>query len=485
MENSFTFIDLFAGIGGFHIALSNVGGKCVGYSEIAQDAIEAYCKNFNESKEDNLGDITKLETLPRHDFLTAGVPCQSWSCAGKKLGFDDQRGQLWFNTLSLLETSKPKAFIFENVKGLTEPRNKDALEYIMNRIREAGYYANIYILNAYDYGVPQARIRLYIVGFDDEKYYKRFKLGATCPGSVQLGDILDDFRSNDTKIGNSVSLGQSLSSNEDGINDYFLFNDMRGGQTTIHSWDIQETTDREKSICNLLLKNRRKAYYGNLDGNPLSFEHFKELDETITNDELEELVNKHIFRKVPYTYQIIDIGKAETDFERLLTSLSIDNIIKVYDIKNNRAVKKTGINVIKQLSDMENKGIVKLVEARYDFKNAKASTGINGINRIFLPTSKIYPTLVASDSADYISTVGIEVGSPEAFKRKFLEVVYAPHNFRRITKEEACRIQSFPDNFILPETRARWMKLLGNSVCPKVVQMIAQSVVDTGIFEKK
>lgn len=92
MENSFTFIDLFAGIGGFHIALSNVGGKCVGYSEIAQDAIEAYCKNFNESKEDNLGDITKLETLPRHDFLTAGVPCQSWSCAGKKLGFDDQRG---------------------------------------------------------------------------------------------------------------------------------------------------------------------------------------------------------------------------------------------------------------------------------------------------------------------------------------------------------------------------------------------------------
>jgi DNA (cytosine-5)-methyltransferase 1 len=115
----------------------------------------------------------------------------------------------------------------------------------------------------------------------------------------------------------------------------------------------------------------------------------------------------------------------------------------------------------------------------------RQALALMGVNRIFLPTSKIYPTLVASDSADYISTVGIEVGPPEAFKRKFLEKVYAPHNFRKITKEEACRIQSFPDNFILPETRARWMKLLGNSVCPKVVQMIAQSVVDTGIFKKK
>ena len=88
MQNSqdFSFVDLFAGIGGFHIALESVGGHSVGFSEIAKDAIETYCANFNESKDNNLGDITKLKTLPNHDFMTAGVPCQSWSIAGKKLG---------------------------------------------------------------------------------------------------------------------------------------------------------------------------------------------------------------------------------------------------------------------------------------------------------------------------------------------------------------------------------------------------------------
>lgn len=91
----FTFVDLFAGIGGFRMALEKVGGHCVGFSEIAPDAISSYCANYDESPTDNLGDITKLQTLPPHDFLTGGVPCQSWSIAGKNLGFDDSRGQLW------------------------------------------------------------------------------------------------------------------------------------------------------------------------------------------------------------------------------------------------------------------------------------------------------------------------------------------------------------------------------------------------------
>lgn len=79
----FTFIDLFSGIGGFRIALNSIGGNCVGFSEIASDAINAYCSNFNEEPNKNLGDITKLSNLPKHDLLTAGVPCQSWSIAGK------------------------------------------------------------------------------------------------------------------------------------------------------------------------------------------------------------------------------------------------------------------------------------------------------------------------------------------------------------------------------------------------------------------
>lgn len=270
---SFTFVDLFSGIGGFRLALEQVGGECVGFSEIAPDAIKTYCANFDEGEEINLGDITKLKDLPTHDFMTAGVPCQSWSIAGKNLGFDDDRGQLWNDTLYLLNKTRPKAFIFENVKGLSDPRNKDALDYIMRRIEQAGYYAQKYIINAYDYGVPQTRVRIYIVGFDDEKYLKSFKLPNPFPGLVRLCDVLDNCERGLVSQ-NENKARWSLSCNDQGYNDYFLFNDLRDGSTTIHSWDIIPTTSREKDICYLLLKNRRKKDYGEYDGNPLSLRHF-------------------------------------------------------------------------------------------------------------------------------------------------------------------------------------------------------------------
>ena len=87
MNSYFSFVDLFSGIGGFKIALESNGGRCLGFSEINKDAIEYYCKNFDEDESKNFGDITKIDSLPKHDLLTAGVPCQSWSIAGKNLGF--------------------------------------------------------------------------------------------------------------------------------------------------------------------------------------------------------------------------------------------------------------------------------------------------------------------------------------------------------------------------------------------------------------
>lgn len=181
---NFTFVDLFAGIGGFRLALESVGGTCLGFSEIAPDAINTYCSNFEEDSISNFGDITKLKSLPEHDFMTAGVPCQSWSIAGKNLGFDDDRGQLWNDTLYLLNKVRPKSFIFENVKGLADPRNSSALNYILERIAKAGYYAKKYVLNAYDYGVPQTRVRIYIVGFKDKAYLDKFHLPEPTPGSA-------------------------------------------------------------------------------------------------------------------------------------------------------------------------------------------------------------------------------------------------------------------------------------------------------------
>jgi DNA (cytosine-5)-methyltransferase 1 len=297
--SKFTFIDLFSGIGGFRMALENNGGECLHFSEISKDAIEAYCKNSNEPIEKNLGDITKIKELPKHNLLTAGVPCQSWSIAGRNLGFDDDRGQLWNDTIYLLNQSKPNAFIFENVKGLVDPRNKKALNYILQRIKEAGYHANFYVLNSFDYGVPQNRIRIYIIGFRDKEFANRFRLPKPLDNKIKLAHILSDFNevipANTNELprdlfGEIISQKSMSLSTSNGLNDYFLFNDLRNGHSTIHSWDIIETTERQKKICYLLLKNRRKSAYGSLDGNPLSLKHFRDLDNSITERELDELV---------------------------------------------------------------------------------------------------------------------------------------------------------------------------------------------------
>ena len=483
MTEKFTFVDLFSGIGGFRLALQNVGGKCLGFSEIAPDAIHAYCANFCESEKSNLGDITKLKDLPKHDFMTAGVPCQSWSIAGKNLGFDDDRGQLWNDALFLLNKVQPKAFIFENVKGLSDPRNKNALDYIMQRVKDAGYFAQKYVLNACDYGSPQTRVRIYIVGFREEKYFRRFALPMPPAEKITLADVLDGVeRRKSFGKAKNVKNQQSLSCNEQGFNDYFLFNDLRGGDTTSHSWDIKETSERQKAICNLLLKNRRKPYYGHLDGNPLSLRHFRELDETITQDELDDLVSLEILKKVSYLYEILNPQKAETESERFLLSLAENNFLNVDKVKNAREVKKRKIDAVVELRTLEERKAIRCVEIRYDFKNSKISTGLDGVNRIFLPSSKIYPTLVASDTNDFVSMLDIKADSIEEFRERFLKEVYFQKKFRKITKEETCRIQGFSENFILPESRPRWMKLLGNSVCVPVVQMLAQSIVNTGVF---
>ncbi|MCM1312423.1 MAG: DNA (cytosine-5-)-methyltransferase [Bacteroides sp.] len=478
----FSFVDLFAGIGGFHIALESVGGHCVGFSEIAKDAIETYCKNFNEPIGNNLGDITKLKTLPSHDFMTAGVPCQSWSIAGKKLGFDDDRGQLWNDTLFLLNKVRPKVFIFENVKGLADPRNKKALDYIMYRIKEAGYYARKYLLNAYDYGVPQTRVRIYIVGFKDKNYLDRFFVPTPQPGLVQLSDVLDDcyVEKNLNEVINKSRW--SLSCNSQGFNDYFLFNDLRNGGTTVHSWDIEKTTRRQQEICYILLGNRRKSKYGILDGNAMSLEHFQEIDPSIRYEELEELVNIRILKHSPYYYDVCDNDVTLTEAEEFLLSFSENNRIMVDKLKINKEFRKRKIKIMDTLKQLEEKEVVRCSEIRYDFKNTKISTGLNGINRIFLPSSKIYPTLVASDTNDYVSTEMIEASSIEEWKKKFMENVFHSNKYRKITKAEACRIQGFPHDFLLPESRPRWMHLIGNSVAVPVIKMLAESVVKTGVF---
>ena len=275
-------------------------------------------------------------------------------------------------------------------------------------------------------------------------------------------------------------------SNNHGFNDYFLFNDIRNGHTTIHSWDILNTTERQKFICLLLLKNRRKSTYGTLDGNPLSLNHFKELDRSITQSELDELIEKNILRKECYSYKILK-KKPNVCFtaqEELILSLNIENLLIPDILTANRELKLKHVSVTEVLCSLLDKKAIISCEIRYDFKFTKISTGLFGINRIFLPTSNIFPTLVASDSNDYITTIAINADNESDYKKQFLEKVYNSGNYRKITQQEACKIQGFPDDFILPDSRARWMKLIGNSVSVPVVEMIGKAIVGTGVFLK-
>ena len=493
-----THIDLFAGIGGFRLAATRNGGRCIGYSEISPDAVSAYEANYADAKETNFGDITKLKELPPHDFLTGGVPCQSWSIAGRNLGFDDDRGQLWNDAIFLLNQSRPKSFLFENVKGLVDPRNKSALDYIMRRIAEAGYHAGVHVLNSFDYGVPQSRVRIYIVGFADKKHHDRFRLPPTSRGKLKLRDILDDATPEETtpnKNGERDLFGKvvrksagrtSLSSNNNGFNDYFLLNDIRNGDTTIHSWDILDTTPKEKRICLTLLRNRRKSDYGKLDGNPLSLKHLQALDNTISQADIDALCEKGILKPETYSYRILTTqGRDLTEHERLVMERAENGRLVPDDFGSARDLKIAKVKFDEVFRSLTEKGIVEPEETRYDFRYTKISTGLFGVNRIFLPSSNIFPTLVASDSNDYVTDLSIVATDRETYRRRFIEEVYKAKRYRRVTKSEACRIQGFPPNFILPPTRARWMKLIGNSVSVPVIEQLVRSIAATGVFGYK
>lgn len=384
----------------------------------------------------------------------------------------------------LLNKARPDAFIFENVKGLADPRNNDALNYIFDRIQQAGYHAQKYVLNAYDYGVPQTRVRIYIVGFKDKKYFHKFRLPYACPGIVKLSDVLDT--SNEREFCQNKNLRKarwSLSCNHKGFNDYFLFNDLRNGGTTIHSWDITETTERQKLICYLLLSNRRKKDYGPLDGNPLSLSQFQAIDNSITQQELTDLVQMGLLKEICYLYKVHKRdSQVLTDEQNMVLSHSANNLLNIDKLKVQREFKVHKVSVGSVLQELVDLEVVECIEKRYDFKNTKISTGLNGINRIFLPSSNIYPTLVASDTNDYVTDINIDGDTIEEYKENFMELVYKTGNYRKITKSEACRIQGFPADYILPESRARWMKLIGNSVAVPVIRRIADAVLRTGVF---
>ena len=202
IDKKFTFIDLFAGIGGFHLAGKNLGGKCVFSSEWDKYAKITYEKNFGQVPH---GDITEPKTkkqIPgKFDILFAGFPCQPFSYAGQNKGFRDKtRGTLFFDVLEILRTKKPKAFLLENVKGIISHKKGETLRIIESALKDLGYAIKWKILNSYDFGLPQYRERWYCVGFKNVSSCNNYEFPEGTKRGVKLEVILDPKADSDLTL---------------------------------------------------------------------------------------------------------------------------------------------------------------------------------------------------------------------------------------------------------------------------------------------
>lgn len=310
--------------------------------------------------------------------------------------------------------------------------------------------------------------------FVKKKFFDKYFFPEPTNNKLTLSEILTGVKK---ETNNVKSASRSMSINEIGENDYYLFNDIRNGVTTVHTWDLYDTTDKEKNICLLILKNRRKTIFGPQDGNPLSLKQLQLLDNSITQTDIDGLINKQILRKVDYLHEIVTKPDIPTEAESIVLDL-IKKGVCVNVMKWDKNLKKLKVNPVSILGLLKENKYIKVSEIRYEFKNSKISTGINGVNRIILRSSNIFPTLVASDTNDYVATVDLSVND----KEHFINEIYKPSNYRKVSKEEACLIQGYPKDFILPENRQRWMKLIGNSVTVPVIDKLVKSIVNTGVF---
>ena len=191
-SNGHTMIDLFAGIGGIRLPFNELGYKCVFSSEWDKHAQQTYFANFGEMP---FGDITKESTkryIPKHfDLLLAGFPCQAFSIMGKMKGFDDTRGTMFFEVATILERHHPEAILLENVKQLTTHDHGKTFSTILRILDELGYHVKWKVLNALDFGLPQKRERVIIVGFRDSRRCEAFSFDFE-KKPYNLKDILED-----------------------------------------------------------------------------------------------------------------------------------------------------------------------------------------------------------------------------------------------------------------------------------------------------
>lgn len=376
MEKEIKFIDLFAGIGGirkgFELACAEFGyeTKCVFTSEIKPYAIDVL--NQNHPLETVNGDITKVDEkeMPDFDFLLAGFPCQAFSAAGKRLGFLDTRGTLFFDVERILKEKKPFGFVLENVEGLVNhdkenPKDKigRTLTTILQHLDALGYHVNWKVLNAKNFEVPQDRKRIYIVGTQKEKP----SLENFAVKHKKLGDVLE------TGLPVSNSRFTELLLSHYTVEELYgkSIKDKRGGDNNIHSWDIEykgAISLRQIELLNKMLKERRKKKWAELygidwmDGMPLTIDFIRTFfDDPNLEEMLEDLVNKkyvvkeHPKKKVgnvrvqdpalPLGYNIV-AGKMSFEVSKILDPNDIAPTLVAMDMQHLYVVDGNGLRTL-------------------------------------------------------------------------------------------------------------------------------------------
>lgn len=417
------FIDLFAGVGGIRLGATqalkkyNIDSQCVLSSEIDAKACQTYELNFHEYPSGDIHEITEIEDF---DFLLGGFPCQPFSYAGKRMGFGDTRGTLFFEIERILARYQPKAFLLENVRGLYTHDGGRTFETIMTKLHELGYGTYDMLLNSSDFGVPQNRVRLYILGIkgatpkmslttnlgaaDSHSYKKNVEqLNMFCHANPtktsSVGEILEDnveekyFCSEKFESQLRSVVGDDLST----LHGYRMI-DYRGGQS-LHSWELGTKgacSDKEIKFMNLLIQNRRKPIFGTQqDGKKLTLEQIK-------------------------------------------TFYTDDDILDV-------------------IESLEQKGYLKETDGKYNPVCGNMSFEVFK----FLDPDSISITLTSSDS----NRLG----------------VIQNNRPRRITPRECARLQGFPDSFIVNPSDSYAYKQFGNSVSVPVIEAVVSDFLNQNL----
>lgn len=424
------FIDLFAGIGGIRKGFENAFHKC-GYetecvltSEIKSHAYKVL--QANHPDEEIEGDITKIDArnIPDFDFLLAGFPCQAFSFAGRRLGFQDTRGTLFFEVERILKEKRPFGFILENVEGLVTHDREDkskpigkTLSVIIGNLEALGYQVTWRVLNAKDFGLAQDRKRIYIVGTDREKV----SLDKFIPTTGVIANILEHNKPTvDTKF---TRLLLSHFSHEQLYGK--SIKDKRGGTDNIHSWDLElkgQVSDEQKQLLNMMSHERRKKKWAEqhgidwMDGMPLTIDMIREF---YNNSNLQSMLN-----------DLVKKGYLKLEHPKAL--VTEHTIFGDHKVRKQDPTKKAGYNI---------------VAGKLSFEISK-----------ILDPQGVAPTLVAMD----MNKVYVIDGE----------------GLRPLTLREGLRLFGYPDDYKFPVNQEEGFDLLGNTVAVPVIAAVAERLAN-------